>query len=399
MPKGTDIDKDTDEMEAESLAGQEKMVVDEEDAEEDELTVDIPSLRRAYAALMEIEDTPVKGALINALMSLARTVEMDLKHLKALERDPHYINIFIIVMEIPLISSPEFIEGAFPQFCKAMGQLPLHGQAKLARIWSKFGTDRLHEMVQSLHQLITMRIVQSEARWGRGYYVNDDDGITNATRVMKILYYASIYGSDRDAHDTVEEEKSQTEKTLQDMFQLQGLQGAFGNEPKELRQPKEDVLGQDLGVSPLDSPKPMVAHEDFINEILNEYVDLEIDYKYKLESDSKFSFMNHCFILTTASKQKCMNFDNRVRMYNERRTSIQQTVLFGIPPTPFLRLRVRRDHLIDDALVAVGILNKCPSPDQLTPPPYPLPPSFIFGMNICILLPTFSGVAEMPSDN
>ncbi|OWF52883.1 ubiquitin-protein ligase E3A-like isoform X1 [Mizuhopecten yessoensis] len=351
VPKERDVDKDTDDKE-DSLAGQEKMVIDEskEDTEEDELSIDIPSLRRAYAALMEIQDTPVKGALINALMSLARSVEMDLKHHKVMDRNPHYINIFIIVMEIPFMSSAEFIEGAFPQFCKAMGQLSLHGQARLAKVWSKFGADRLHEMAQALHQLITMRIVQSEARWGGGYYINDDDGITSATKVMKILFYASIYGSDRDSQDSVEEEKSQNEKTLQDMFQLQG---AFSNEPKESRQPKEDSLGQELGVSPLDSRLPLIAYEDFVNEILNEYVDLEIDYKYKLENESKFSFMNHCFILTTASKQKCMNFDNRVRMYNERRTSIQQTVLFGIPPTPFLRLRVRRDHLIDDALVAL----------------------------------------------
>ena len=95
-----------------------------------------------------------------------------------------------------------------------------------------------------------------------------------------------------------------------------------------------------------------------MNELLNEYLDVETDYKYKDDTDdNKISFMNHSYILTTASKFTLMYFDNRVRMFNERRSSIYQTIVHGLPPIPFLRLQVRRDHLIDDALVAVSILK------------------------------------------
>lgn len=41
-------------------------------------------------------------------------------------------------------------------------------------------------------------------------------------------------------------------------------------------------------------------------------------------------------------------------MYSERRISLIQTVA-GQPSNPYLRLKVRRDHIIDDALVEVRV--------------------------------------------
>ena len=66
----------------------------------------------------------------------------------------------------------------------------------------------------------------------------------------------------------------------------------------------------------------------------------------------KFSFMNYSFILTPATKMLGLYFDNRIRMYSERRISMFQSVT-GLPSNPYLRLKVRREHIIDDALVEV----------------------------------------------
>lgn len=318
------------------------------------VTVDIPSVRRAYAALMDIPDLPFQGALINALLYLSRKVELEIRYGKPLH-DENYLNIFIIVMEIPLLHSPEFIDNAFPEFCKTLGSLPVQGQAKLAVVWSAYGQARLQEMVQSLQQLITVKMINDESRWGRGYYVNDVGAITGATKVLKILYYASLCGSERDPSDIVAEEKeiNETEDNLHEL-----LQGAVGHEPKELKQPKEDPLAKEMKITPVDYRKPLVTYEDFINEPLNDYLEIDVDYKYRLDrmdSEEKFSFTDYSFIMTTASKHMSMYFDNRVRMFNERRASIVQTLVHGLPPMPFLRLRVRRDHVIDDALVAVSI--------------------------------------------
>lgn len=77
---------------------------------------------------------------------------------------------------------------------------------------------------------------------------------------------------------------------------------------------------------------------------------------YKRDGDNvandKFTFMKYAFVLTPATKILGLYFDNRIRMYSERRLSILQTVV-GQPTNPYLRLKVRRDHIIDDALVEV----------------------------------------------
>ena len=320
-----------------------------------EISVDLESLRRSYSLLNKIPDQPFERAFINALMALSGTVVMDLKHTKQLEKNPNYLNIFVIVMEIPFLHSPAYIENAFPEFCKTIGCLPLSGQVQLAKYWSTFGAERLQEMVVSLQQLITVKIIDGEGKWTKGYYVNNEDSIANPTKVMKILYYASLYGGDQDPPEVLEEEKNiaESESFLQN--ELMGA-SAMGFESKEFRQPKEDPVGKELKVSHMECKTPLVPYEDFVNESLNEYINVETDYKYKLETDEgKFSFVNYSFIMNTASKQVSLYMDNRIRMFSERRSSILQTLIHGLPPMPFLRIRVSRDRIIDDALVAVSI--------------------------------------------
>ena len=107
-----------------------------------------------------------------------------------------------------------------------------------------------------------------------------------------------------------------------------------------------------LGINPLDCREPLIPWEDFINEPLSEHIEMDKDYaNYKSELDSKFSFMNHPFLLTTTAKNLGMYYENRIRMINERRASLF-SLLHGA--MPYLRLRIRRDHVIDDALVAVS---------------------------------------------
>lgn len=363
--KKFDEDKDVDEKEEfidiQSKHKLNQTAIERLNLSEDEVSVDIKSVRRAFDMLMDIPELPFIPALINALTYLAKGIQIDFKFSPLiLKQNPQLLNVFVIVMELPCLSSPEFIENAYPDFCKAVSKLPLHGQCKLAKVWSKFGQDWLLEKVRSLHQLITVKIVNNEGRWGRSYHINDDDGIAGATKMMKILYYASIYGGDRDSEQTISEEKAvnEVDENLQDMLQLQGAVGH--SEPKESRHQKDDPFAQQMNVYCVDCRNPLVPYDEFINELLNEYLDVETDYKYKDDTeDNKISFMNHSYILTTSSKFTLMYFDNRVRMFNERRTSILQTFVHGLPPIPFLRLQVRRDHLIDDALVAVSISLHC----------------------------------------
>lgn len=141
----------------------------------------------------------------------------------------------------------------------------------------------------------------------------------------------------------------------------------------------EDALAKVLGVHVLDCRKPYLAYSEFYNEPLSDMVEMDRDFaNFKSELgwlmdytfsavvtkgfnlgiySGKFSFMNYPFILTPATKTMGLYFDNRIRMYSERRISILQAVT-GQPSNPYLRLKVRRESIIDDALVEV---SECPS--------------------------------------
>ena len=322
-------------------------------------SIDMESLHRAYDQLLSLPDLPFQGALINALVSLSRALQMDFKYHHSISKNPNLINIFVIVMEYPHLHSPEYLDSAFPAFCKALGLMPVPAQARLVKVWASYGAQRLTEMLHMLQQLITVRIINHEGRWGRSFYLNDDEAISGSCRVMKVVYYASLYGGVLDSEEVLQEEKLNNEADAQNI----AMEGAIGMEPKEQSQPKEDPLAQELKILPINVRKPLIPPEEFVNEPLNEHIDISTDYAYyKAEPESKFSFMLHSFVLNTASKHMQMYFDNRIRMLQERRTSLLQTIMHGGPPMPYLRLRVRRDHVVDDALVNVSLaflLNFC----------------------------------------
>lgn len=69
----------------------------------------------------------------------------------------------------------------------------------------------------------------------------------------------------------------------------------------------------------------------------------------------KFSFMLCSFILTPATKTLGLYYDSRIRMYSERRFNIFSTQV-GQPLNPYLKLRVRREQIIDDALVELEMI-------------------------------------------
>lgn len=66
--------------------------------------------------------------------------------------------------------------------------------------------------------------------------------------------------------------------------------------------------------------------------------------------------MLNSFILMPATKTLGLYYDCRIRMYNERRLNNFHTQIAGQPSNPYLKLRVRRDHIIDDALVELEII-------------------------------------------
>ncbi|XP_015831983.3 ubiquitin-protein ligase E3A isoform X2 [Nothobranchius furzeri] len=306
-----------------------------------ELTVDIDAVRRVYDRLLSIDQ--VEAALVNALIYLTPNVELDLEYLDVYETSPDYLNIFIIVMENSNLHSPEYLEVALPQFCKAMSKLPLTALARLSKLWSTYDLPHIRRMMETFQQLITFTVVSNE--YDTENLVNDNETVVAATQCLKIIFYASILGGEVDVeHNEEDEEDSESnELTLHELL---------GEERLYKKGPRVDPLEKELGVRPIDSIRPLIPFEDFVNDSLNDVIEMDKDFTFfKVNAETKFSFQSCPFILNMITKSQGLYYDNRIRMYSERRLTALYSMVQGQQPSPYLKLKVRRDHIIDDALV------------------------------------------------
>lgn len=311
----------------------------------DEVSVDIEAVRRVYDRLLSNEK--IEAAFLNALVYLSPNVECDLTYHNVYSRDPNYLNLFVIVMENSNLHSPEYLEIALPQFCKAMSKLPLAAQAKLARLWSHYSAKQIRRMVETFQQLITYKVISNE--FNSRNLVNDDDAVVAATKCLKIVYYANVLGGDLDMEHNEEED----DEPIPESSELT-LQELLGEERRNKKGPRVDPLETELGIRTNDCRRPLIPFEEFVNEPLNEVLEMDKDYTFfKVETENKFSFMTCPFILNAVTKNLGLYYDNRIRMYSERRITVLYSLVQGQQLNPYLRLKVRRDHIIDDALVRV----------------------------------------------
>jgi ubiquitin-protein ligase E3 A len=100
---------------------------------------------------------------------------------------------------------------------------------------------------------------------------------------------------------------------------------------------------------------PLIPISKFYNELLSDALEMDDDYQtWREHGIEKFSYMSHSFVLTPSTKTLGLYYDNRIRMYENRRFCLIQT-LIGQPTHPYLKLKVRREHVVQDALVEVNI--------------------------------------------
>uniref|UniRef100_A0A7N5ZUP4 Ubiquitin-protein ligase E3A n=1 Tax=Anabas testudineus TaxID=64144 RepID=A0A7N5ZUP4_ANATE len=312
-----------------------------------DVTVDIGAVRRVYDKLLTISQ--VESALVNALVYLTPNIELDLEYLDVYETNPDYLNIFIIVMENTNLHSPEYLEVALAQFCKAMTKLPVTALSRLSKLWSTYSLPHLRRMMETFQQLITFTVISNE--YDTENLVNDDETVVAATQCLKVVFYASILGGDVDReHNEEEEEDSESDELT--------LHELLGEERLYKKGPQVDPLEKELGVRPLDSIRPLIPFDDFVNEPLNDVVEMDKDFTFfKVNAETKFSFQSCPFILSIITKSQGLYYDNRIRMYSERRLTALYSMVQGQQPNPYLKLKVRRDHIIDDALVRLEMIS------------------------------------------
>ncbi|XP_061420057.1 ubiquitin-protein ligase E3A isoform X1 [Lethenteron reissneri] len=317
----------------------------------DEVTLDIEAVRRAYRLLLAHDR--IETAILNALLCLSPNVECELTYHNMYVRDPNYLNLFVIIMENHNLHSPEYLDVALPSFCKAMSKLPLAAQGKLARLWSQYSPDQLRRMLETFQQLITCRVITQE--FNSRNLVNEDDAVVSATKCLKVVYYASLLGGDVEKGH-IEEEEDDDDEPVPDLNDAT-LRELLGEDRHNKKGPRIDQLEAELSLRRTDCRKPMIPYEEFINEPLNDVLEMDKDFTFfKVEQDKKFSFMTCPFILSAVTKNLGLYYDNRIRMYSERRITVLHSLVQGQHLHPYLRLKVRRDHVIDDALVRLEMI-------------------------------------------
>uniref|UniRef100_A0A2M4ADR0 Ubiquitin-protein ligase E3A n=1 Tax=Anopheles triannulatus TaxID=58253 RepID=A0A2M4ADR0_9DIPT len=348
-------------------------------------SVDIVSLRSTMKALYTAQSS-VFDHIDTALQKLGESLSAELGSMQSTEQLESVVTALVIVFETLLIGSTIMIEGAFPCICLAVGMLPVKSQARLVRIWAHHCPDSIHPLLQQLQQLVTISILSpAKNRTGR---VHNNEDVGNAVKTMKLVFYANIlageleptYFRETDLRDTslptylslIPEDDDDDDDGAgadgeDDLMDEDDESIEHRDRRSKQRQKYQDPLEKELDVNPLDCRKPLVPYSEFYNETLCDQIEMDHDYLvYKSMSSlpangSGFCFMYYSFVLTPATKTLALYYDSRIRMFSERRLSAlynastgNRTSMQGL--NPFLNLRIRRDHVVDDALVELEII-------------------------------------------
>ena len=174
-----DLDKDKDSQETESSR------VEAQNMEKNEqITVNLAAVRRLFEALGAIGAENYESPLIHALLFLTATLELDLK-VGRNQTEVNLLNVFVIVFELPWLGSGDYCEKVLPGLCRACALLPIKQQATLVRFWADHCSQNLENLVQTMQQLISFRVLCGN--FNRDHAPNDDDTITACVKVNRLL--------------------------------------------------------------------------------------------------------------------------------------------------------------------------------------------------------------------
>ena len=249
--------------------------------------------------------------------------------------------------------------------------MPLYAQSRIAWIWSVHCKETFKAILELLHELISCQVM-SMTEYDNEDKIEDNEIILHAVKTMKILYYANILAGEYENTRTKDEEFDPRFLGLEFEDEEEPFVGASHDDTlsgSKLFTP--DPLSVELDVCANDSRRPFIPFAEFCNEVLSDALEMDQDYlnfynvRMRLhDSDgesedgrfSKTSFMIYPFVLSTMKKTLSMYFHSRIRMYSEGRISMIHNHFSGQPINPYLKLKVRRDHLIEDALIELELI-------------------------------------------
>ncbi|KAH8411191.1 hypothetical protein KR222_010053, partial [Zaprionus bogoriensis] len=386
-----DADEDDDEDEPMGPSTQKESM---EDFLQKGTRVDFRGLRRVKRLLFSAPCQTISDRLTSSVAQLAEYIH----YMRMFRQDfwEQVLHCLVICFDMVTnttannsVTDMEYVDRVLPKLCHAAAAMPLRAQARLAKIWAEYCPDQLQALLSACQQQITLQVLLDEES------VRENEHIISVTKVLKvnwrsslfrsvhlqiaflsvlqILFYANILASvlERPSCRLPLQEQSENEVAAgsseegDDLFVYSSLQ--------QPHMPKfaEDPLEKCLQVSYIDCRNPLLPLEEFYNEALSEHIQMHQDYlSYKtlaMESElgsshtNYFCFMLYAFILTPATKVDALYYDCRMRMYSERYSSLYSIINnFGQDgqeeARPDLKLTVRRDQLINDALIGLELV-------------------------------------------
>ncbi|CAO1423964.1 unnamed protein product [Diamesa serratosioi] len=329
-------------------------------------TIDFISLRRSMKHLYDTNIIAFEK-LDNVICNLLSCLCVDLRIISQKEHIEEFITVVLIIFEIFQIG-PVPLENSIANMIPAVCYLPLWAQERLAHIWSVHCKTGLNEILQILQQVITLQIITNGIEHGIAT-VNDNEVITNATKCMRVVFWANLLASrDPEMPKFYHDERSPSPSSVTD--EQDDYTFDYQYNPKSIA--LDDPLTKTLSNLIAEIRSPIIPFEEFYNESLCDAIQMDKDYlcyrRYVSGErniaigsiGSKFTFMMYSFILTTSTKTMALFFDSRIKMFSERHDSLNMH--YG--SVPYLKLKVRRDYLIDDALAELEMVAMT-NPKQL----------------------------------
>lgn len=253
----------------------------------------------------------------------------------------------ITLFENPLLHSPEFVDRAYPQFLKVILGLSVTQKAILVEWYSSYTTDELMGFIASLKQLILINLLNEDV----SVTIQGNSAIASATHTLMLFYVSSLVIAKKEGGLRPHSHKL-----------LSAIATPLPEQMAVRRLNIFQMLLSKFSVHPSEVLKSSIPLDEFVLELINNEVDMSIDYrrykhKYFEDGSHVFCFLDHPFVLSTSNKVETIHLDHNYRMFSERQRTLFHTVLTGIPDLPFLVLRIDRHDIVNDTLAQVGVVN------------------------------------------
>ncbi|EFO20031.1 hypothetical protein LOAG_08458 [Loa loa] len=328
------------------------------------------------------EHTNYLNAAMGAVAQLCSIIDFQLQYERAWERDPAGItHIICLMFELPFVQWLEFIEVGFTPLCKMCSNLSEEGQMALASVWANFGSQWIQERINLMQQAITLRVLTViDAVGSLPLFTDRIEPLPAAIQALSILYKATLIRSKRDmilprdtitmnemteVHDTdlsavnVETNDGINSRENNRRRNFSSFLEAFTYNEIELDEEEEIRLARKAPIDAWLVTKTCLPLTELMNTTLSDNISVQDDFvAYKsYENGHAFSVMpEYSFILTTEVKQRFLYLNNRIRQRSERRQALADAITFGVSMEPYLKLNIRRDNIIRDALDSLAAI-------------------------------------------